>query len=66
MSEDVYAREFYLKLDRECQKIVDNLYTLLSELKYYEENCDFELPIPIQNLRKNIFNTLKNYEENQS
>lgn len=63
MSQPDYQREFYLNLDEECQKLVDNCYTLLGKLKHYEENYSVELPIQYQKLMKNLHNMLTNYEE---
>lgn len=66
MNENLYEREFYLSLDRECQKLVDSWYALFNKLKYYEDECKFELPYHMQRLKQNIFHMLQNYEEIKS
>jgi hypothetical protein len=66
MSDNLFEREFYLNLDKECQRLVDSWYTLFNKLKYYEDDCKFELPYQISKLKQIIFYMLQNYEENRN
>lgn len=58
-----FQREFYLKLDKECQEVLDSCYMLVSQLNHYENDCGFELTSHVKEFKKYIFHMLKNYEE---
>jgi hypothetical protein len=64
MSYSPYEIEFYLKINRECQHLMDKCYAMISQLDHYENDCGFEFPGHVKKFKAKLFNMLKTYEEN--